>query len=435
MKFSQTLSAQRLRIQRAELALATMALLVLVSCKDAPHPEAAAPEPAAPIMQAGQLRFPPGHPQLALLGTSTATPASRITVEMPARVVWNEERTQRVAPAFAGRVTTISADVGMAVKAGTVLARLASPEFGAAQADAAKARADVDLTQKTLTRQRELFEAGIVARKELEQAQSDASRAAAELARARARTSLYAGAATAGSNPVDQMLALRAGINGIVVERNLNPGQELRPDQSGPGTPQPFVISDPTSLWVQIDARESETQSLQPGSLFTLTLPSMPERSFEGRITTVADSIDPSTRTVKARGVVQNPERVLRAEMLATARFDRMLGAGVMVPASSITLRGSTHWLFVQRTPGVFEPQEVRISHLGPTQAVVSRGLEVGDVVVSSNVLLLARQFRMAQEVAKPGAGAAASASASAPAAAPTAAPNAATAPAAAPGN
>ncbi len=415
MMLSKLVSVLRQHSLRVEVALAASALFVLVSCKEAPHPEAAAPEPAAPIVQSGQLRFPPGHPQLRLIGSTAAVPASQITVEMPARLVWNEERTQRVMPAFAGRVTAIVADVGTRVQPGSVLARLASPEFGAAQADAAKARADVDLTQKTMARQRELFEAGIVARKELEQAESDARRADAELARARARTSLY-GSGAAGVNPaVDQVLALKAGITGVVVERNLNPGQELRPDQSGPGVPLPFVISDPTSLWVQIDARESEAVSLKPGAVFRIKLPSLPDSQFEGRITAVADSIDPSSRTVKARGVVSNPDRLLRAEMLATAQFERMLAAGVMVPASAITLRGTAHWVFVQNTPGVFEPREVRVSHLGPDQAVVSRGLEVGDLVVSNNVLLLARQFRLAQDEARPAAGAASGPAAAAP--------------------
>jgi cobalt-zinc-cadmium efflux system membrane fusion protein len=368
-----------------------LAVLGLIGCKDAPPP--APPEPAAPIVQAGQLRFPPGHPQLALLGSMVATPPGKITIELPARLVWNEERTQRIVPSFAGRVTAIAVDVGRSVGAGTVLARIASPDFGAAQADAAKARADADFTRKALARQRELFDAGIAARKDFEQAEADAQRAAAELARAHSRVALYG---NAGS--VDQQLGLRSTLAGIVVERNLNPGQELRPDQQGPGVPPLFVISDPTSLWVQIDARESESGTLKPGSAFTLVVPSLGERVFEGRVTAVSDAIDPNTRTLKLRGVVANPERILRAEMLATARFDRVVGSGVVVPAQAVVLNGTRHAVFIQSAPGVFEPREVRLGYQGPTQVVVSGGLEVGERVVSENLLLLARQYRLAQE-------------------------------------
>ena len=375
--------------------LLSLLAVALIACTEAPAP---IPEPPAPIVQGNQLRFATGHPQLALLGLTAAAPGKAITVELPARLVWNEERTQRIYPAFAGRVTAIRADVGQAVKAGTQLAQLASPDFGIAQADTAKAQGDASFTQKTVQRQRELFEAGIIARKDLEQAEADANRARAEVSRAEARTRLYGG--SGGS--VNQQLALSANINGIVVERNLNPGQEVRPEQSGVGVPALFVVTDPTSLWVQIDARESEIGTLKVGSSFELVVPSLGGQKFEGRVTAAADFIDPATRTIKVRGVVDNKARTLKAEMLATARIERQLGSGVVVPAGAVLLRGAKHSVFVQTQAGVFEPREVELGYQGPREVVISRGLEVGEQVVSDNVLLLARQFRLAQEDAKP---------------------------------
>jgi len=374
----------------------------LAACNPAPSPQA--PTPAQPIVQGNQMRFPPGHSQLALLGITAAAPGKAITVELPARIVWNEERTQRIYPAFAGRVLAIRADVGQAVKPGAVLAQLASPDFGTAQADTAKAQSDWHLAQKTLQRQRELFEAGIIARKDFEQAEADTARTQAEAQRASARTSLYGagtGTSAGAAASVDQQFALRTTVAGVVVERNLNPGQEVRPDQSGPGAPALFVVTDPTSLWVQIDARESEVGTLKPGASFELVIPSLPGQKFEGTVIAASDFIDPATRTIKIRGVIGNPNRLLKAEMLATARIERSLGSGVVVPASAITLQGPKHWLFVQVQPGVFEPREVSLGYVGPKEIVVSRGLEVGEQVVSDNVLLLARAFRIAQDEAQ----------------------------------
>lgn len=373
----------------------------LAACNPAPPVEP--PAPAQPIVQDNQIRFPPGHVQLALLGIAAAAPGKAITVELPARIVWNEERTQRIYPAFAGRVMAIRADIGQAVKPGAVLAQLASPDFGSAQADTAKAQGDVRLAQKTLQRQRELLDAGIIARKDFDQAEADAARAQVEAQRASARTSLYgAGGGTGAGGGVNQQLALRANVAGVVVERNLNPGQELRPEQSGPGMPALFVVTDPTSLWVQIDAREAEVGTLRPGASFELVIPSLAGQKFEGKVIAASDFIDPATRTIKIRGAIANPDRVLKAEMLATARIERQLGAGVLVPASAVLLRGTKHSVFVQTQPGQFEPREVELSYQGPREAVVSRGLEVGEQVVSDNVLLLARQFRVAQDDARP---------------------------------
>ena len=372
---------------------ATLALLT--ACKDAPAPAVA--ESAAPILQDKQLRFAPGHPQAALLEIVSAAPASTVTLELPARLVWNEERTQRIYPAFSGRVTALHVDVGQAVRPGTALATLASPDYGAAQADAAKARADAELTRRNAARQKELFDVGVSARKDFDQAEADAQRAQAELMRTQSRIGMYGGSASG----IDQKLALRSTLAGIVVERNLNPGQEVRPDQGGPGVPPLFVISDPTTLWVQIDAREIDAASMLRGATFELEVPALPGQRFEGHVTAVSDAIDASTRTIKVRGYVPNASRVLRAEMLATARFQRSLGSGVMVPAGAVSLSGTQHSVFVQTAPGVFEPREVRIAWQGPRQVLISRGLEAGDQVVAGNMLLLARMYRQAQEEGK----------------------------------
>jgi len=373
--------------------LALAASLLLAACQEpAPPPPA---EPPAPTLQGTQLRYPPKHPQLAQIGIAAASAGQPVAIDLPARLVWNEERTQRIYSAFAGRVSGIGADVGQPVRPGTVLAQVASPEFGVAQADTAKARVDAGLAQKSLQRQRELFEAGIISRKELDLAEADAARSRAETQRAEARTRLYG-----GGGDVNQRLALTAGVAGVVVECNLTPGQELRPDQMAGAAPL-FVVSDPSSLWVLIDARETEVPFLRPGAVFELVVPSLPGERFEGRVTAAADHIDPATRTIKIRGVVANPERKLKAEMLATARVQRSLGPGVMVPAQAVALRGSSHWVMVQVQPGVFEPRDVTLAWLGPREALVKSGLEAGEQVVSENMLLVARQYRIAQEAAE----------------------------------
>ncbi|WP_404301069.1 efflux RND transporter periplasmic adaptor subunit [Alicycliphilus denitrificans] len=389
------LRTSRTTAGRGLLALTLYAAALLQGCHK-PQPVAAEPEAAPPMLQAGQLHFAPGHPQLALLTATAARRSQELVVELPAKLVWNEERTQRVYPPFAGRVLAIRADLGQAVKAGAPLALLASPDFGQAQAETAKAHAGQELAQQALARQRELFQAGIVARKDLEQAEAEAATARAESARAAARTRLYGSAGA-----VNQQLAITASMDGVVVERRLNPGQELRPDQGGPDTPALFVLTDPSSLWVQIDARESDLASLRPGDGFTLQVPAYPGESFTGRVTATADAIDPNTRTIKVRGLVPNADRRLKAEMLATAHISQNRSSGVVVPASAVVLGNNRHSVFVEREAGVFEPRSVTLGHEGPRDVIIASGLQAGEKVVTQNVLLLARQFQaMAQDAA-----------------------------------
>jgi len=371
------------------------------------------PPAPQPIVQGQQLRFPAGHPQLALLGAIEAKAAQSVTIELPARLAWNEERTQRIYPAFAGRALTLNADIGQSVQAGQVLATLASPEFGAAQADTAKAMADAQVAERALARHQTLFEGDVISRKELDMTEADALRAKAELARAQARTRMYGSA-----NTVNQQLGLAATIRGVVVERNLSAGQEVRPDQGGPGNQALFVVSDPTLLWVQIDARESDTASLKPGTKITLTLPNFPGQTFEAKITATGDFIDSNTRSIKVRAVIDNTQRLLKAEMLGTARIERKLASGVLVPASAVQLRGIEHWTYIQTEPGVFEPRRVKLGYEGPQEVLIIEGVQAGEWVVKENSLLLAREFRNAQDEAMqhtPAPGSAAPASGAAP--------------------
>lgn len=376
-----------------------LSLCLLSACQETAPPAPVTPQP---ILQGQQLRYPAGHPQLTLLSTQAAKAGSELSIELPARLVWNESRTQRVFPAFAGRVSRIQSDVGQAVRAGDSLAQLASPEFGAAQAETARAQADVQLTQKQLQRQQSLFEAGIVARKDLEQSQADAERAQAELERAQARTRLYG-----SQTGVNQQLSLTTSLAGIVVERNINPGQEVRPDQGGPGAPALFVITDPSSLWVQIDAQERHLPDLRVGSEIELSMPSLPQQRFQARIDAVADFIDPVTRTIKVRAEVANPRRLLKSDMLGSVRLQQRSETGVMVPASAVQLQGSQHLVFVQVEAGVFEPRQVKVGHEGINEVLITEGLRAGEEVVKQNSLLLSREFKSAREAleGKPSAG------------------------------
>jgi len=99
--------------------------------------------------------------------------------------------------------------------------------------------------------------------------------------------------------------------------------------------------------------------------------------------------------------VIDNRERLLKAEMLGTARIERAVQTGVLVPASAVQLRGTEHWCFVQTAPGVFESRQVQLGYEGVQEVLVIDGLRDGEQVVKDNSLLLAREFRVAQEEAR----------------------------------
>jgi cobalt-zinc-cadmium efflux system membrane fusion protein len=369
---------------------ATLVALLLAGCQDAPSGQ---PPPPRPILTGSTLRFPTGHPQLGALKTVAAEPARPVNVDIPARVIWDEDRTQRIYPALAGRISAIRADVGSRVAVGQVLAELASPEFGVAQADASRARADLVQANRQLDRVRDLHAIGIAARKELEQAETDALRARTELDRTQARTQLYG-----GSEAINQRLAITAGITGVVVERNLNPGQELRPEQFGPGSTALFVLTDPTRLWLQVDVREGDLSQVAPGRRVEFIANAYPDRSFPAEIMAVGDAIDPLTRTLKVRARVDNTARLLKVEMLGRVRVSQSPGQGAVVPASAVVSQDNTHWIYVSPNPGEFEPRQTEITYLGSERVLIRDALRTGEQVLVENTLLLAKIYRGAAD-------------------------------------
>jgi cobalt-zinc-cadmium efflux system membrane fusion protein len=366
-----------------------LATLVIGGCSEPVRPT---PSVAGPVIQGDQLQYPPDHPQIALLTTTAAVMANDIPVDLPGRIVWNEERTQRVFSAFSGRVSSIDVTMGQSIVKGQALAHLSSPEFGAAQAETSLAQTNLNLATQVLDRQQSLFELGVVARKDVEQATAETARAQAELKRAQAKTDLYG-----SRNTAHQQLALRSDVQGVVVERNITLGQEVRPDNASQAL---FVISDPSKLWVQIDAQTPDMLDLKPQAQVELVVPSLSDQVFKATVLTVADQIDPVSRSIKVRALVDNSSRVLKSEMLARVRYTRKIRQGVEVPASALFLMGKQHIVFVQTSKGVYGPRQVTLSQEGPVKVVLSQGLQIGEEVVVQNGLLLARELRIAKESA-----------------------------------
>jgi cobalt-zinc-cadmium efflux system membrane fusion protein len=293
-------------------------------------------------------------------------------------------------PPFAGRVVQILVKVGERVAKGQTLAKLASPDFGQAQADARRAQSDFALAEKNLNRLRELNAAGVSSRKDLAAAEADYARADAERARAMAKVNLYG----AGDDSVDQTFSLASPIDGVIVERNINPGQELRTDLQLANTPAMFVITDPTRLWVQLDAAENQLAALRSGKKIALRTAAWPDEIFSATLDNISDFIDPATRTVKVRGTVENRERKLKGEMFVTAELEEAATADLQVPERALLLAGGSYFVFVEEKPGRYSRQEVKVDAVRDGVASVSSGVKLGQKVVIEGNLFLHRVHR-----------------------------------------
>ena len=371
---------------RISLWMVLLAALVAAGCDKVEKK----PELARARLEGRKLVFPAGAPQLQTIRSEAAQAGKPATLRISGRLVWDEGKTVRVFPPFAGRVVRILANPGDAVKPGQALALLASPEFGQTQADARRAASDFALAEKSLARLRELHAGGVAPRKDMQTAEADYARAEAELQRARGKINLYGGNEAA----VDQSFTLKSPIAGTVVERNINPGQELRSDLVLANAPAMFVITDPARLWVQLDASESDLPYLKRGQTLRLRSSSYADESFAATVDVVSDFIDPLTRVIKVRGSVDNRGRKLKGEMFVSAEMDIGTRPGVRVPAKSVFLAGDKYYAFTEDAPGSFTRVEVKTGGDANGTVGVVAGLAPGQKVVVEGSLLLQRLSR-----------------------------------------
>ena len=349
----------------------------------------ASPPEARPTLAGAVISFP-GDKDPPTLRLATVTSPADHPVLLPGRLAWDEDHTSRVFAPYAGRVERLLATVGQRVRRGQALAVLSSADIGQAQADLHKAEADQALNRSSLGRVRDLVEGGVIARKDQDQAEADLARSSAEANRARARLAQYGVSGVSGvsgpaGNAVTQSLTLTAPLAGLVVERNSNPGAEVRTDVAGAPL---FTLSDPATLWATLDLDESQLALLQPGQTVELVTAAWPGQVFAATVLNIGAAVDAASRTVKVRARVANPDGRLKAEMFVNARVAAH-GGLPLVPADAVFLHGEQSSVFVPRGKGRFERRDVTVRAAGPQFLQVVAGLAAGDQVVVGGALYL----------------------------------------------
>jgi cobalt-zinc-cadmium efflux system membrane fusion protein len=330
-----------------------------------------------------QIRYPANSPQLTYLQVVSAQALPEPLIEpLNGRITYDENVTARISSPIAGRILRIGAQPGEAVRAGQPLLWIDAPEYSGAIADVSKAQADLRQKQSAYARAKALYEGEVLARKDLESSQADVSQSEAEHRRAQQRLSNL----TRGMGNEADKYVLRSTLNGVVTERKVNPGSEVRPDAPDPL----FVVTDPTHLWVIIDVPEKYIGKVAVGQKVTLEADAFPGADFVGQIASIGEVLDPATRRVQVRCTIDNPQRRLKPEMFVrvTPIADEKHNL-VRIPNGAIISEGLYSFVFVQTDTGLFERRRVALGLQGREESYVKDGIAEGERIVSSGALLL----------------------------------------------
>ncbi|MDD4964417.1 MAG: efflux RND transporter periplasmic adaptor subunit [Gallionella sp.] len=345
----------------------------------APPPATAEPVKAA---KSDTITYPYTAPQLAFLKVQVAEAFPEPAIDsLNARLDYDDNHTADIYTPLAGRVTNIIAELGQFVKAGAPLVEIDSPEFATAEAELAKAEADLANREQVYERDLLLIKSKGIAQRELDTANADLQQAQAEAERTRARLQ------NLGLNGVDRHFILRSPISGVVSERQVNAGTEVRPDATHPL----FVITDPKNLWVIVDLPEQYLDKVKIGQTMRVEVDAYPNEFFDSKVTVIADVLDPQTRRIQVRcELVNDKPNKLKAEMFARVTpISERASELPRVPNSAIFTQGVSSYLFVELSPGVFQRRRVTLSIQGREYSFVKTGLRINERVVTTGALLL----------------------------------------------
>ncbi|MFN4004779.1 MAG: efflux RND transporter periplasmic adaptor subunit [Hylemonella sp.] len=301
--------------------------------------------------------------------------------EHPGRIEANERLVSRIGATVTGRVTHVLAELGDTVHPGQVLAQVSSPELTSSQLAFLRAQSNLALAERAVERARQLIQADVIGSAELQRRESELAIAQAEKRAAEDQLRLIGLPAEAierlsrqGSLHSEAGVVARLG--GVVIERKVSQGQVVQPGD------QLFTIADLSKVWVVGALPEQAARSVQRGQTVDVEVPAI-DRRYSGKVVFVSDTIQPETRTVTIRTEVDNRQRELKPQMLATLRIAGVPRNMPVIPEQAVVRDGDRDHVFVQVEPQVFRLTPVELAPVVDRMRPVLKGLEAGVTIVT----------------------------------------------------
>ena len=182
---------------------------------------------------------------------------------------------------------------------------------------------------------------------------------------------------------VSKYLTFYSPITGFVTDRKAFPQTSVTPDT------ELYTVSDLSTVWADADIYEYEVPFVHLGQRVSLSLSYYPGKKYTGTISYIYPTVDPQTRTVKARMQIPNPGFALKPQMFADAELHVDYGTRIIVSQEAVLNSGTEQHVFVVHDGGIFESRKVTVGPVVDGKAVILSGLKAGEtVVVSGNFLI-----------------------------------------------
>jgi cobalt-zinc-cadmium efflux system membrane fusion protein len=302
-------------------------------------------------------------------------------IQVPSQIKVDEQKLIRVGANVTGRIVEVTAKLGDHVKAGTALAKISSPELTTAQLEYLRAHSLTVLNERAAKRAQLLLDADVIGKAELQRREAELQVSRAELSAAKDRLRLL-GVFDAAVNDLvkrGQILpsvGITATISGIVIQRNVVTGQVVEPAEVL------FKVADLSTVWAVGDVPEHIAGNVTVGQHVEIEVPALGYIALDGVIVYVADTVNPQTRTVTVRTVVENPDRKLKPDMLASMRITETPLQQIVIPESAIVRESNKDYVYIDEGENTYLRIPVELGpEIGNLRPVIA-GLSIGQLIV-----------------------------------------------------
>ena len=329
-------------------------------------------------------------------GLLTSLPGSlesRLSISAICEVRYNQNELAQITPYAKGIVKRVLVDVGAEVKAGDALVEIHSVELAAARAAFISSSVDLELKGLTYEREKDLNAKKISSEQDLQEAAAKFRNATLALDTAKHRLlnfglSPHEVSQITETNDNSATLLIRAPFGGTLVDRDVVRGEAVEPGDAL------FTLSDLSTMWLSLSIPADHAFSLESGMDVEAALGGMSGSTVRGILTWVNTAIDEKTRMVRARALVPNETRQLRAGMFGDAQvFFSSNAPALTVPVSAVQFFQDRHFVFVKKADDLFALRRITLGPNSNDVVTVTAGLQASDPVVVEGAFTAMSEF------------------------------------------
>ncbi|MBV9072041.1 MAG: efflux RND transporter periplasmic adaptor subunit [Acidobacteria bacterium] len=302
-------------------------------------------------------------------------------------VNYNAFKTTPVISAVGGPVARIAVVPGNHVQRGQPMLYVSSPDYSQLRATYLKAQSAFNVADKNFSRAQDLYQHHAIAEKDLLDAEAARTQAQADLQTSEQSLRILGvkDPQAALKTTVAPELPVLAPITGEVVDQTVAPGQLIQAGQT-----QCFTISDMSTVWVIVNVYQNDLADVRIGDPVTIQTDAYPQK-FSGKISYIAAALDPTSRTLQARIVTENPGEKLKKDMYVSATVLAGTIKNALAVPDSAVLRNAQNEPFVYVSAGQnqFAQRQIAIGQSIGGRTQVTSGLKPGDQVVAQGAVFL----------------------------------------------